>query len=84
VNNAGIMKLSSIADTDDASFERQIAVNLKGTFNTLREAAKSRATLKDDTAGNSGTGLLNPSVACFENGCGLVCAKVDGPCRYAN
>ena len=39
VNNAGILLLSSIADTDDASFERQIAVNLKGTFNTLREAA---------------------------------------------
>jgi 3-oxoacyl-[acyl-carrier protein] reductase len=40
VNNAGIMMLSSIADADDASFDRQIAVNLKGTFNTLREAGK--------------------------------------------
>ncbi|MDB5631708.1 MAG: 3-ketoacyl-ACP reductase [Tardiphaga sp.] len=40
VNNAGIMKLSKIADADDASFDQQIAVNLKGTFNTLREAAK--------------------------------------------
>jgi 3-oxoacyl-[acyl-carrier protein] reductase len=40
VNNAGIMTLSPIADTDDASFDRHIAVNLKGTFNTLREAAK--------------------------------------------
>ncbi|MET0183973.1 MAG: SDR family oxidoreductase [Achromobacter sp.] len=40
VNNAGIMTLSNIADTDDAVFDRQIAVNLKGTFNTLREAAK--------------------------------------------
>ena len=40
VNNAGIMALSSIAETDDASFDRHIAVNLKGTFNTLREAAK--------------------------------------------
>ncbi|MBB2754050.1 UNVERIFIED_ORG: 3-oxoacyl-[acyl-carrier protein] reductase [Rhizobium aethiopicum] len=40
VNNAGIMMLSSIAETDDANFDRQIAVNLKGTFNTLREAAK--------------------------------------------
>jgi 3-oxoacyl-[acyl-carrier protein] reductase len=39
VNNAGIMTLSNIADTDDATFDRQIAVNLKGTFNTLREAA---------------------------------------------
>lgn len=40
VNNAGIMKLSNIADADDALFDRQIAVNLKGAFNGLREAAK--------------------------------------------
>ncbi|SDT23211.1 SDR family oxidoreductase [Bradyrhizobium canariense] len=40
VNNAGIMQLARIADADDANFDRQIAVNLKGTFNTLREAAK--------------------------------------------
>lgn len=41
VNNAGIMTLSTIADTDDASFDRLIDINLKGTFNTLREAAKN-------------------------------------------
>jgi 3-oxoacyl-[acyl-carrier protein] reductase len=40
VNNAGIMPLANIADTDDTTFDRLIAVNLKGTFNTLREAAK--------------------------------------------
>jgi 3-oxoacyl-[acyl-carrier protein] reductase len=40
VNNAGIMPLSTIADTDDATFERLVDVNLKGTFNTLREAAR--------------------------------------------
>jgi 3-oxoacyl-[acyl-carrier protein] reductase len=40
VNNAGIMALSRIADADDAHFDRQIAINLKGTFNSLREAAK--------------------------------------------
>jgi 3-oxoacyl-[acyl-carrier protein] reductase len=40
INNAGIMMLSKIADTDDASYERQMNVNLKGTFNTLREAAE--------------------------------------------
>src|SRR5262245_4702419 len=40
VNNAGIMTLSAVAETDDASFDRHIAVNLKGTFNTLREAAR--------------------------------------------
>ncbi|QND73366.1 SDR family oxidoreductase [Tardiphaga robiniae] len=40
INNAGIMKLAKFADADDASFDQQIAVNLKGTFNTMREAAK--------------------------------------------
>jgi 3-oxoacyl-[acyl-carrier protein] reductase len=40
VNNAGIMPLSRIADADDAHFDRIVAVNLKGTFNALREAAK--------------------------------------------
>jgi 3-oxoacyl-[acyl-carrier protein] reductase len=40
VNNAGIMKLAKIADSDDSLFDQLIAVNLKGTFNALREAAK--------------------------------------------
>ena len=40
VNNAGIMKLAKIADSDDALFDRQIAVNLKGRFNGMREAAR--------------------------------------------
>jgi 3-oxoacyl-[acyl-carrier protein] reductase len=40
VNNAGIMMLAPLASADDANFDRQISVNLKGTFNTLREAAK--------------------------------------------
>jgi 3-oxoacyl-[acyl-carrier protein] reductase len=40
VNNAGIMKLAKIADSDDALFDQQIAINLKGTFNGMREAAK--------------------------------------------
>jgi 3-oxoacyl-[acyl-carrier protein] reductase len=44
VNNAGLMKLATIAKTDDALFDRHVAVNLKGTFNTLREAAR---TLRD-------------------------------------
>ncbi len=40
VNNAGIMKLAPLADSDDALFDSQVAVNLKGTFNALREAAR--------------------------------------------
>ncbi|MBN3731684.1 MULTISPECIES: SDR family oxidoreductase [Burkholderia] len=40
VNNAGIMKLAPLVDSDDALFDTQIAINLKGTFNTLRAAAR--------------------------------------------
>src|ERR1700726_4739955 len=40
VNNAGIMKLAKLADSDDVMFDQQIAINLKGSFNTMREAAK--------------------------------------------
>ena len=45
VNNAGIMPaaLPHLADTDDATFDRLLAVNIKGTFNTLREAATRMA-----------------------------------------
>ncbi len=40
INNAGIMKLAKIADGDDALIDSQIAVNLKGSINLMREAAK--------------------------------------------
>jgi 3-oxoacyl-[acyl-carrier protein] reductase len=42
VNNAGIIQpgLVPLGDTDDALFDRLLAINLKGTFNTLRLAAK--------------------------------------------
>jgi 3-oxoacyl-[acyl-carrier protein] reductase len=40
VNNAGIMKLAKLADSDDALFDQQISVNLKGSFNAMREAAR--------------------------------------------
>jgi len=40
VNNAGVMTPKPIVDTDDATFDKTIAINLKGTFNGLREGAK--------------------------------------------
>lgn len=40
VNNAGIMQLSQITETDDATFDRHVAVNLKGVFNCLREGGR--------------------------------------------
>ena len=39
VNNAGIMINKLIRDTTDDEFSRSFDINVKGTFNTLREAA---------------------------------------------
>jgi len=66
VNNAGIMRLATIADSDDAMFDRQIAVNLTGTFNTLREAARR---LRDGgriiNFSSSVVGLLQPTYGVY-------------------
>jgi 3-oxoacyl-[acyl-carrier protein] reductase len=40
VNNAGIMKLARLAEADDPTFDQLVAINLKGVFNSLREAAR--------------------------------------------
>jgi 3-oxoacyl-[acyl-carrier protein] reductase len=40
INNAGIMKTMPLAETSDALFEQTFGINVRGTFNTLREAAK--------------------------------------------
>lgn len=40
VNNAGIMQLSPLADADDELFDRTVAINLKGSFNAMREAGR--------------------------------------------
>ncbi|MGG5210607.1 SDR family oxidoreductase [Chryseobacterium sp. MIQD13] len=39
VNNAGIMINKTIKDSTDEDFTRQFDINVKGVFNTLREAA---------------------------------------------
>ncbi|SIT39656.1 Uncharacterized oxidoreductase MexAM1_META1p0182 [Paraburkholderia piptadeniae] len=39
VNNAGIMKTLPLADTSDALYTQTFDINVRGTFNTLREAA---------------------------------------------
>jgi 3-oxoacyl-[acyl-carrier protein] reductase len=66
VNNAGIMLLSNIAETGDLTFEREINVNLKGTFNTLREAARR---LRDGgrivNFSSSVTSLLQPTYGVY-------------------
>lgn len=40
VNNAGIMALAPIVDSDDELFADQVAVNLRGTFAMMREAGR--------------------------------------------
>ena len=66
INNAGIMQLAPIAESDDAMFDRQISVNLKGVFNTLREAARR---LRDGgrivNLSSSVTGLLQPGYGVY-------------------
>lgn len=40
VNNGGIMKLSPIGEAEDALFDQQVSINLRGVFNGLREASR--------------------------------------------
>ena len=39
VNNAGVLKTVPLADTSDALYDQTFGINVRGTFNTLREAA---------------------------------------------
>ncbi len=40
VNNAGILKASPLADVADEDYRRQVAINLSGAFNGMREGAR--------------------------------------------
>jgi 3-oxoacyl-[acyl-carrier protein] reductase len=66
VNNAGIMTLANIADTDDAAFDRLVSINLKGTFNTLREAARRmRSGSRIINFSSSVVGLTQPTYSVY-------------------
>lgn len=66
VNNAGVMQLATIAETDDALFDRHVAVNLKGTFNVLREAARRlRRGGRIINLSSSLVGLLTPTYGAY-------------------
>jgi 3-oxoacyl-[acyl-carrier protein] reductase len=66
VNNAGIMPLAKVAETDDTTFDRAVAVNLKGTFNTLREASRRlRPGGRIVNLSTSQVGLLHPSYGVY-------------------
>jgi 3-oxoacyl-[acyl-carrier protein] reductase len=43
INNAGVMIMKLLKDTTDEDFTRQFEVNVRGTFNTMREAATKLA-----------------------------------------
>ena len=66
VNNAGIMKLAPVAATEDAVFDQLVAINLKGAFNGLREAARR---LRDGgrivSLSSSVVGLYQPTYAAY-------------------
>ena len=40
VNNAGVMTTTPIADMDDTTYDAMMDINVRGTFNMLREGAK--------------------------------------------
>jgi len=66
VNNSGIMQLATVEASDDALFDRQVAVNLKGTFNTLREAARRlRPGGRIINVSSSVTSLLQPTYGVY-------------------
>ncbi len=66
VNNAGIMKLKPVAETEDAVFDQHVAINLKGTFNGLREASRR---MRDGgrivSFSSSVVGLYQPTYAAY-------------------
>ena len=66
VNNAGIMTLGPIAKADDAAFDAQVAVNLKGVFNGLREAgARMRDGGRIISFSSSVVGLYQPTYGIY-------------------
>jgi 3-oxoacyl-[acyl-carrier protein] reductase len=66
VNNAGIMKVARLTDCDDALFDNQVAINLKGSFNTLREASRRlREGGRIINLSSSVVGLYHPNYAVY-------------------
>lgn len=66
VNNAGIIGLKPIASMDDETFDRLVKINLKGTFNTLREAAnRLRPGGRIVNFSTSVVGLYQPTYAIY-------------------
>ena len=66
VNAAGIMQLAHLAESDEDLVDRRIAINLKGTLNTLREAARRlRAGGRIVNFSSSVVGLYQPTYGIY-------------------
>ena len=66
VNNAGVMHLAPIAEATDNLFDRQIAINLKGVFNGMRQAAtRLRSGGRIISFSSTVVGLCQPTYAIY-------------------
>lgn len=66
VNNAGVIHLTPIAEAEDDAFDKTIAVNLKGTFNGLREGGRRlREGGRIVSFSSSVVGLYQPTYALY-------------------
>ena len=66
VNNAGVMHLAPIAEATDNLFDRQIAINLKGVFNGMRQAAtRLRSGGRIISFSSTVVGLYQPTYAIY-------------------
>lgn len=64
VNNAGVMALANVADLAEEDFDRLFDINVKGSYNTMREAAKRlRHGGRVINFSSSVVGLLQPGYA---------------------
>ncbi|MGN6481021.1 SDR family oxidoreductase [Luteibacter sp.] len=62
VNNAGVMSLAPIAELKDEDFDRLFDINVKGSYNTMRQAAKRlRRGGRTINFSSSVVGLLQPT-----------------------
>lgn len=66
VNNAGVMQLAPIAELTEEDYDRLFDINVKGSFNTMREAARRvRKGGRIVNFSSSVVGLLQPGYGAY-------------------
>ncbi|MDR6642157.1 3-oxoacyl-[acyl-carrier protein] reductase [Luteibacter sp. 1214] len=66
VNNAGVMALAPVAELKDEDFDRLFAINVKGSYNTMRDAAtRLREGGRIVNFSSSVVALLQPGYAAY-------------------